>query len=87
MREVILKRETRIERIEQLAELAQKACYGDGEVPADQLDETKQFYMMGFFEGMQLGNKVSPEVFDVMFKDVSKFIQDRILTLMIKSRQ
>ena len=78
------KEEIRVENIEELAERAQKACYNGRVVDQRQLDETKQFYMMGFFEGMQIGNKCPEEKFDTLFKDVSGSIQKRIMELFKK---
>lgn len=72
----------KVENIEELANLAQNACYKDQAVNERQMAETKQFYMMGFFEGMQMGNKMPKEVFDKAFEEVCDSIQKRIMELM-----
>ena len=74
----------RVENIEELAERRQKACYGKNyrkDAHPTQLAETKQFYMMGIFEGMQMGNKIPKDTFDQMLREVSGSIQKRIMEL------
>jgi hypothetical protein len=80
-----MKKEIEVENIEGLAEVSQKFCYPSGAHPI-QLAETKQFFIMGFFEGMQIGNKIPRDKFDELFLEVSDSIQNRIQELMTNKK-
>lgn len=71
--------EVTVENIEGLAELAQKSCYGDlSRIHSVQKAETKQFYIMGFFEGLQFGAKVPADKYEALFNEVKDAIQKRV---------
>lgn len=77
-----MKEQLTVENVEGLAEYAQKCCYGElDNVDKRQLGETKQFYLMGLYEGMQIGSKIPQDKFNAMLKEVGTAIQDRIAEL------
>ena len=74
----------KVEKITDLADEYQKHIYPNG-AHEIQLAETKQAFVAGLYEGMQIGKALPPNGFDRALKEASDFIADKYKSLIKRS--